>query len=268
MPAVDLVLTASRPTLTAADALKVARSLFGVAATGARDLGSERDRTFALDDRAGRPVAILKVTNPSEDPAVLDMEAAAALHVTAVDPGLTVAVPWRACGAGDPGPARPDDDPSRLRAAWRAGDAVHWVRLYDVLPGRSRIDPTAPSDAALVAWGETAARLGQALRGFMHPRAQRMMLWDVQHALAARPMLNDIRDPVERTLVADVLDEFERSVVPIWPRLRAQVAHTDLCVDNTLTDDAGFITGIIAYGAAAAAHDCGDASLKWRRGRG
>ena len=248
MPAVDLVLTASRPTLAAADALEVARSLFGVAATGARDLGSERDRTFALDDRAGRPVAILKVSNPSEDPAVLDMEAAAALHVTAVDPGLTVAVPWRACGAGDPGPARPDDDPSGLRAAWRAGDAVHWVRLYDVLPGRSRIDATVLSDAALVAWGETAARLGQALRGFMHPRAQRMMLWDVQHALAARPMLDDIRDPVERTLVADVIDEFERSVVPIWPRLRAQVAHTDLSVDNTLTDDGGFITGIIDFG--------------------
>ena len=76
MPAVDLVLTASRPTLAAADALEAARSLFGVAATGARDLGSERDRTFALDDRAGRPVAILKVANPSEDPAVLDMEEA------------------------------------------------------------------------------------------------------------------------------------------------------------------------------------------------
>jgi 4-aminobutyrate aminotransferase-like enzyme len=74
------------------------------------------------------------------------------------------------------------------------------------------------------------------------------MVWDVQHALAARPMLDDIRDPAKRALVAEVLDEYERSVVPIWPRLRAQVAHTDLCVDNTLTDDAGFITGIIDFG--------------------
>src|ERR1700760_4533699 len=74
VPAVDLVLTASRPSLAAADALEVARSLFGVTASRARDLGSERDRTFALDDRTGRPVAILKVSNPSEDPAVLDME--------------------------------------------------------------------------------------------------------------------------------------------------------------------------------------------------
>jgi 4-aminobutyrate aminotransferase-like enzyme len=34
----------------------------------------------------------------------------------------------------------------------------------------------------------------------------------------------------------------------MWPRLRAQVVHTDLSVDNTLTDDGGFITGIIDFG--------------------
>jgi 4-aminobutyrate aminotransferase-like enzyme len=37
-------------------------------------------------------------------------------------------------------------------------------------------------------------------------------------------------------------------VTPVWPRLRAQVVHTDLSVDNTVTDDAGFITGIIDFG--------------------
>jgi 4-aminobutyrate aminotransferase-like enzyme len=120
--------------------------------------------------------------------------------------------------------------------------------MYDVLPGSSRIDAEALSDAALVAWGETAARLAQALRGFFHPRAQRTMVWDVQHALSARAMLDDIRDPRARAVVARVLDEFERRVTPVWPRLRAQVAHGDLTVDNTLTDDAGFITGIVDFG--------------------
>ena len=74
------------------------------------------------------------------------------------------------------------------------------------------------------------------------------MLWDVQHALSSRAMLDDIRDARQRALVAGVLDEFERTVTPAWPRLRAQVAHTDLSVDNTVTDDAGFITGIIDFG--------------------
>jgi 4-aminobutyrate aminotransferase-like enzyme/Ser/Thr protein kinase RdoA (MazF antagonist) len=246
---VDSVLTASRPALSDADAVELARSCFAVAAATARDLGSERDRTFALDDAAGEPVAILKVSNASEDPEVLDMEAEVALHVTAADPGLRVAVPWRPARTPDPArPARPGDSVAGLRARWSHGDAQHWARLYDVLPGRSRIEATHLSDAALIAWGETTARLDQALRGFTHPRARRVMLWDVQHALASRAMLGDIRDSRLRALVARVLDEFERTVTPVWPRLRAQVAHTDLSVDNTVTDDAGLITGVIDFG--------------------
>jgi 4-aminobutyrate aminotransferase-like enzyme/Ser/Thr protein kinase RdoA (MazF antagonist) len=239
---VDSVLTGSTPDLTSADAVAIGATLFGVHARSARDLGSERDRTFLLEGEA--PVAILKVSNASEDPDVLDMEAAVALHVTAVDPGLRVALPWRPAATGDPGPARAGDEPARLRARWQE----HWTRLYDVLPGSSRIVATELSDAALVAWGETTARLGQALNGFVHPSARRVMPWDVQHTLRARAMLDDIRDPAARAAVERVLDEFERRVTPVWPRLRAQVAHTDLSVDNTLTDESGFITGIIDFG--------------------
>ena len=244
----DLVLRTAPPRLTPSDALEVASLLFGVTAVRASDLGSERDRAFALSDGAGRPLAVLKVSNPAEDPAVLDMEAAAALHITAVDPGLRVAVPWRPLDTGDPGPARPGDGLDRLRAEWVDGGVAHSVRLYDFLPGHSRIEAAQLNDAALIAWGETAARLARALRGFTHARAHRTMLWDVQHALAARAMLDDIRDPRERGLVGRVLDQFEQTVVPVWPRLRAQVAHTDLTVDNTLTDDAGLITGIVDFG--------------------
>ena len=122
------------------------------------------------------------------------------------------------------------------------------MRLYDVLPGNSRISAVELSDAALIAWGETTARLGQALREFTHPRARRMMSGTSSTRCAARAMLDDIRDPHARAAVARVLDEFERRATPVWPLLRAQVAHTDLTVDNTLTDDAGFITGIIDFG--------------------
>ena len=91
----DSVLTGATPRLTTAEAVEIGATLFGVRARAAKDLGSERDRTFRLDD-----VAILKVSNAAEDPDVLDMEAAAALHVTAVDPGLRVALPRRPI-AGD-----------------------------------------------------------------------------------------------------------------------------------------------------------------------
>jgi 4-aminobutyrate aminotransferase-like enzyme len=223
---VDPVLTGATPRLTPADAVEIAAALFGVHARAARDLGSERDRTFRLDD-----VAILKVSNAAESTDVLDMEAAAALHVAAVDPGLRVAVPRAAVAGG-------------LRARW----GEHWVRLYDVLPGHSRIDATALSDPALRAWGETTARLGVALRAFTHPCAVRVMPWDIQHALDARAMLGPIRDASARAAVERTLDAFEARVSPVWPRLRAQVVHTDLTVDNTLTDDHGLITGVIDFG--------------------
>ncbi len=120
--------------------------------------------------------------------------------------------------------------------------------MYSVLPGRGRVEAIELSDAALVAWGEMAARVGRALRGFFHPAAQRTMLWDVQHAGQTRELLGSIRDPGHRELVRVVLDRFEASVVPAWPSLRAQVVHTDLTTDNALTDDDGVITGIVDFG--------------------
>lgn len=230
LAAVDRVLSGETPRLTETDAVEIGAALFGVRADTAKDLGSERDRTFLLEGDG--PVAILKVSNSAEDPDVLDMEAAAALHVTAVDPGLRVALPKPAAGS------------DALKARWQD----HWVRLYDVLPGSSRIAALDLSDAALGHWGETTARLGQALRAFTHPSAVRVMPWDVQHALHARAQLDDIRDPQARAVVARVLDAFEERAVPRWPRLRAQVAHTDLTVDNALTDERGFVTGIIDFG--------------------
>ncbi len=245
-------MTGARPRVSCAEAVEVAAAAFGVRARDARDLGSERDRTFLLLDAGGEPLAVLKVSNASESPEVLDMEAAAALHVAAVDPDLGVALPYRPAptgvDAGAPRPARPGDDPSGLRSAWRRDGTEHWMRLYDALPGRSRIEARDLDDPALVAWGATAARLARALHGFFHPRAQRLLPWDVQHALTAREMLDDIRDPRARSSVATVLDEFARRAAPRWPRLRAQILHTDLTVDNTITDDAGRITGIIDFG--------------------
>jgi 4-aminobutyrate aminotransferase-like enzyme/Ser/Thr protein kinase RdoA (MazF antagonist) len=245
---VDEVLTGTPPRLTPHDAVEVAGLTFGLAASNATELGSERDQAFALTLDGGAPIAVLKVSNPSENPEVLDMEATAALHVRGIDAGLCAALPWRAAATGDPGPARPGDPPATLRARWQNGPISHWVRAYDVMPGASRIDARALDDRALIAWGETTARLGLALRGFAHPRAHRTMPWDVQHTLSSRPMIEDIRDPHARRLVTRVLDRFEAVVAPAWPRLRAQVIHGDLTVDNTLTNERGIITGIIDFG--------------------
>ena len=245
----DAVLGAAPPRLTPSEAVAIAAEIFEVRADGARDLGSERDQTFLLHGVDGRPVAVMKVSNSAEDPATLDMEALAVLHARRVDPGLPLAIPWpvpRSVGERD---AEADDaDPGRRRATVEGPDGRHQVRMYDVLPGRQRVSPTELSDAAMIGWGGTTARLGLALRGFFHPRARRTMLWDVQHAARTRALVETIGDGRQRSLVVAALDRFEAVVSPVWPSLRAQVVHSDLTVDNALTDTDGRITGIVDFG--------------------
>ncbi|MCU1359605.1 MAG: hypothetical protein JWN99_894, partial [Ilumatobacteraceae bacterium] len=103
-------------------------------------------------------------------------------------------------------------------------------------------------DRALVEWGATTARLGRALRGFIHPSAIRTMPWDAQHAASCRPMVPTIRDAASRRAVETMLDHYDSHIAPRWPSLRAQVVHGDLTIDNTLIDDDGLITGIIDFG--------------------
>ncbi len=238
---VDSVLRTPPPRFSEAAALELARETFSVDAVAARNLGSERDQAFLLSGPDGNPAAVVKVSNTAEDPATLDMESLAALHVGRVDPTLPVAVPR-------PVPGAESQQPESYRAPFSDPAGAHWVRCYDVMPGRGRADAATFDDFAVAAWGETTARVGRALRSFFHPKAQRTMLWDVQHTLRCRPMVGDIADPQMRRAVEQVLDRFEHVVAPAWPRLRAQVVHSDLTVDNVLVDELGLVSGIVDFG--------------------
>jgi 4-aminobutyrate aminotransferase-like enzyme/aminoglycoside phosphotransferase (APT) family kinase protein len=239
---VDEVLTAAPPTFTGEEAATLARELFGVDGT-AVSAASERDQTFLIE--GDRP-AVLKISNAAEDPARLDLEALAARRVAQLDADIPVALPWRLAGT-----AYERDDPAAFRAATRRADGTHYVRMYDRLPGRTEVRGASLSDEAIRDWGTMAARVGRALRGFWHPSAARVMLWDVQHALRLRPLLDAVPDAETRELVTAALDRYEAEVTPVWPSLRAQVIHTDLCASNVLVDDEGRVTGIIDFGDAS-----------------
>jgi 4-aminobutyrate aminotransferase-like enzyme/Ser/Thr protein kinase RdoA (MazF antagonist) len=245
---IDAVLQAPPPPFSAAHACEIGRTVFGIEAVSARSLGSERDQAFLLAGASDAGTAVLKISNPAEDTAVLDMEALAAWHVVRCDPGLTVAQPRPRALADGTEPTVTAGDPSACRVRWQHNGTGYWVRAYDVLPGRSRLDPLTLPDEALTAWGETTARLGVALRGFIHPRAIRRLPWDVQHAASARPMIGSIQDAAARAAVTAVLDRFDAAVSPRWGLLRAQVIHGDLTADNVLANDEGLITGIVDFG--------------------
>ena len=244
---IDAVLQVPPPPFTAAQACEIGRAAFDIEAVSAHSLGSERDQAFLLAGGSRAAAAVLKISNPAEDTAVLDMEALAAAHAARFDPGLTIAQPLQRAPAQGSRPG-PDGDPAACRVRWEHNGTGYWVRAYDVLPGRSRLDPVTLSDAALTAWGETAARLGVALRGFIHPRAIRRLPWDVHHAADTRPMITSIQDAAARAAVSAVLDRFDAAVAPRWGLLRAQVIHSDLTADNVLASDDGLITGIVDFG--------------------
>src|ERR671935_149977 len=115
------VLEAPPPRFAPDEVADIAARLFGVEGT-ARNLGSERDQTFLIDDGAGGG-GVIKISNLGEDPDVLDLETQAIMHVAHVDPELPVARP-RPAGAD----YRPTVD---------GPDGVHFVRLFERVRGHT-----------------------------------------------------------------------------------------------------------------------------------
>ncbi len=203
----------------------MAAELFGVAG-GATDLGSERDQTFLVADGTGG--AIVKIANLAEDPAVLELEAAAIEHALRVDPELPVAR-------------------QLARASFDTPEGTHAVRLFERRSGRTSTGAEL-TDGAVRELAATHARLNLALRGFLHPAAGRELLWNLAHAPKLRPLLAAIGDSKRRAMVEAVLDRFDTRVGPRWLELRGQVVHGDLTADNVLFDDRQHVTGIVDFG--------------------
>src|SRR5438477_260714 len=242
------VLEAPPPRFSADEVATIAAALFGLEGR-ATDLGSERDQTFLIDD--GGAGGVLKISNLGEEPAVLELETEAILHVARVDPELPVAHPRLALS-------------DEYWPRYDGPDGPHYVRLFERLHGRS--GGPELDDRALFAYGATHARLNLALHGFFPPAAGRKLLWHLAAAADLRPQVSAIVDPSRRRLVENVLDRYEERVTPRWPMLRAQVVHGDLNLDNVLLDDQGRISGIadfgdIAFGAQVADFAVGVASL-------
>ncbi len=235
------VLRGEPPSFTAEAASELAARWFGLVGA-ATPLGSERDQGFMIGSADG-PVGVLKISNASEDPTILDMETAAALHVLAVDPAIPMSAPLPVVGAD------PSAGPGSYVTTVPGPDGLeHLIRACAYLPGTASIDPMRLDGDAVYEYGVMVARLGRAMRSFFHPSAGRVLLWDVQHASSLRPMTDAIDDPEHRRLVDAALDRFETEVAPVWPSLRSQVIHGDVTLDNALVDERGRISGIIDWG--------------------
>jgi len=226
------VLEAKAPEFSIADAEGIADRIFGIRGT-AKPLVSERDQNFQLRVDGGRSY-VLKIANPAEDPAVLDFQTQALLHIARVDPELPVP---HLVSTVEGAPSCVIDG---------ADDRRFITRLLSYLPG-GMLGDAKTSPALLRDVGAIAARLGQALRGFFHPAARHELPWDITQAPALRARTHCIEDPVMRRMVEGVLDRLSDEVLPALARMRAQVIHNDVSCNNTLVD-ADRVVGVIDFG--------------------
>ena len=192
----------------------------------------ERDLNFRVDTGPGH--YLLKVHNPADGEAALDLQTAALAHIRAVAPDLPVPAvvptvegrPW-------------------LELTGRDGRRS-LARVMTWLGGRHP-DPDEFDEQRLREWGRAVARLGRALRGFVHPAAAYPIAWDIRRLPQLRTWLPAV-DPERREAVEAVLDRFDQRVVPALRGLRAQVVHNDMAPTNVLVDDALCVTGITDFG--------------------
>ncbi len=84
----ETVLEAQAPAFSAREAEAIAQRDFDIQAS-AHPLDSERDQNFRLRAKNGSEW-VLKIANPAENPALLDMQTQALLHIAQVDPSLPI----------------------------------------------------------------------------------------------------------------------------------------------------------------------------------
>lgn len=226
------VLEVKAPAFSVAEAEGIAKRIFGVSGS-AHALVSERDQNFQLRSDDGRAY-VLKIANPAEDPAVLDFQSQALLHIARVNPELPVPH-LVATAEGAPSGAVDGADGRRFI-----------TRLLDYLPG-GLLGEVRPSRALLRDVGASAARLGQALRGYFHPAARHELLWDLTQAPSLRERTHAIDDPEMRRKVEGVLDRLAEQVLPALEGMRAQVIHNDVSCMNTLVEG-DRVVGVIDFG--------------------
>jgi 4-aminobutyrate aminotransferase-like enzyme/Ser/Thr protein kinase RdoA (MazF antagonist) len=231
----DDILETQSPSFTIEQVKDIANKLYGL--TGNLfPLASERDQNFRISTEAGDQY-VIKIANSAEDPAIIDMQLKALEHIALVDPRLPVPrILFSRNG-------------SAIEQIQAENGTNHSMRILTYLSGAPPKDDP-PDHALLRPMGACLARLALALRGFFHPKANYELLWDLKHTPKLRQYLPHITNADHHELVSYFLDRFDRNVLPLIPKLRAQVVHNDFVPDNILVaeNDPGCIVGIIDFG--------------------
>ncbi len=229
----------ARPT-TEADAVELARDLYGLAVT-AKSLPGEYDDNFHLmvlhDAQPEMAVPhsnslhptdafVLKVMHPARERSFIDMQCRALQHLAQRAPHLTLPR------------VRPNRNGEAFAAITAVDGSQRLVWLLSYVPGTilAKARPHAPE--LLRSLGNFLGEMDAALADFTHHAAARELKWDVARAGWIRSHLHQIRDASQRALVQRFLSLYEAGVLPALPQLRHSVVYGDANDYNVLVGTA------------------------------
>lgn len=227
-------LRADAPAFAESDFVSLAARHYGLQGTF-KALYSERDQNMLLRTADGQ-AWVLKFVNPNEDPALIDAQLAALGHIEATDPDLPVPH-LRLTQDGRPTVTvtGPDGRPYQFYVvAYLEGDIAADRKL-----GRQDY----------VRIGAGIARLGRALRGFVHPALiGRKIVWDLRATAECLAQVDHLPDTGVRAAVAAHQRHFAAEIMPRLAALRAQTIHGDVHGYNLILGPDNRIAGFIDFG--------------------
>lgn len=223
---------------------------FGISAEAAQ-LPGEIDLNFRLTEASGRRFT-LKIANPQESRAHLEMQHAAMAHLAAQDLGLQIPVPV-------PGP-----NGQTITIIRDPKGQERMLRVLSWIPGRpfAQVNPHTPE--LLHDLGAMLGKLSRTLSDFDHPAAHRFLKWDPAQASWTKDQLPRIHDPSRRALAAHFLQLFEQEALPLFPHLRHSVIYGDANDYNILITEDPFdprVPGVIDFGDMVFSHTVNELAI-------
>lgn len=106
------------------------------------------------------------------------------------------------------------------------------------------------SDSLAKSLGRSLASVDKVLQNFSHAASHRYLVWDIRHAnVIVNKHIDDIQSMEGRQKIAQVLSDYEASVLPFLSDLPQQIIHNDANDYNLLVDgETQVVSGLFDFG--------------------
>lgn len=228
------------PAVSPDEATIIARDVYGLEGP-VKLLSGERDTNYRIGPAHSHAPSgdsvVLKFINDAEPDSEAEMQALALEHLAAADCAVTL-----------PRARSTRRNERMFRATTASGLAVRG-RCYGYLAGEPALLHNV-DDVMRRSVGQTAARIGKALKDFDHAAAKRLNLWDLRQIVHLDELMVCQDSPQVREMLSAFLGHFKDQVHPRIPHLRHQAIHNDLSRSNMVVDPArpGVISGVLDFG--------------------